>query len=217
MTGMVSYDQARRRSAGRGGARRAPVAVLARPAGQDRRDHRHDVGDPDVDPRPAAHLHGDVARRAAAAAAAEGAPEVPHAARRHVDHRRGRRRSSPACSRSTCSASWSRSASCWRSRPSARACWCCAARCREAPRPFRVPFAPVTCTAGVLMCLGLTFFLPHDTWMRLAVWTGGRLRGLLRLRVLEQQAARASVGERVRWRGARRALRRFGRRAPGTP
>jgi APA family basic amino acid/polyamine antiporter len=34
-----------------------------------------------------------------------------------------------------------------------------------------VPFAPLVCTAGVLMCLGLTFFLPHDTWVRLAVWT----------------------------------------------
>jgi APA family basic amino acid/polyamine antiporter len=41
----------------------------------------------------------------------------------------------------------------------------------ESPRPFRVPFAPVTCTAGVLMCLGLTYFLPHDTWIRLLVWT----------------------------------------------
>lgn len=41
----------------------------------------------------------------------------------------------------------------------------------EAARPFRVPFAGLTCTAGVAMCLGLTFFLPHDTWMRLAVWT----------------------------------------------
>jgi APA family basic amino acid/polyamine antiporter len=41
----------------------------------------------------------------------------------------------------------------------------------ESPRPFRVPFAPVTCTAGVLMCLGLTYFLPHDTWVRLLVWT----------------------------------------------
>jgi basic amino acid/polyamine antiporter, APA family len=41
----------------------------------------------------------------------------------------------------------------------------------EAPRAFRVPFAPVVCTAGVLMCLGLTYFLPHDTWVRLAVWT----------------------------------------------
>jgi len=42
----------------------------------------------------------------------------------------------------------------------------------ETPRPFRVPFAPVTCTAGVVMCLGLTFFLPHDTWIRLLIWTG---------------------------------------------
>jgi APA family basic amino acid/polyamine antiporter len=41
----------------------------------------------------------------------------------------------------------------------------------ETPRPFRVPFAPVTCTAGVLMCLGLTLALPHDTWVRLAIWT----------------------------------------------
>jgi APA family basic amino acid/polyamine antiporter len=41
----------------------------------------------------------------------------------------------------------------------------------ETPRPFRVPFAPVVCTAGVLMCLGLTLFLPHDTWIRLAIWT----------------------------------------------
>jgi APA family basic amino acid/polyamine antiporter len=42
----------------------------------------------------------------------------------------------------------------------------------EAARPFRVPFAPVTCTAGVLMCLALTLALPHDTWIRLMVWTG---------------------------------------------
>jgi APA family basic amino acid/polyamine antiporter len=41
----------------------------------------------------------------------------------------------------------------------------------ETARPFRVPFAPVTCTAGVLMCLGLTAFLPHDTWIRLVIWT----------------------------------------------
>jgi len=41
----------------------------------------------------------------------------------------------------------------------------------EATRPFRVPAAPLVCTAGVLMCLGLTRFLPHDTWVRLGVWT----------------------------------------------
>jgi len=41
----------------------------------------------------------------------------------------------------------------------------------ETPRPFRVRFAPLVCTAGVLMCLGLTLFLPKDTWIRLAIWT----------------------------------------------
>ena len=42
----------------------------------------------------------------------------------------------------------------------------------ETPRPFRVPFAPVTCTAGVVVCLGLTLFLPKDTWIRLVIWSG---------------------------------------------
>jgi APA family basic amino acid/polyamine antiporter len=42
----------------------------------------------------------------------------------------------------------------------------------EATRPFRVPFAPLTCTAGVAMCLGLTLALPHDTWVRLLIWSG---------------------------------------------
>lgn len=41
----------------------------------------------------------------------------------------------------------------------------------ETPRPFRVPLAPLTCTAGVIICLGLTLALPKDTWIRLAVWT----------------------------------------------
>jgi APA family basic amino acid/polyamine antiporter len=41
----------------------------------------------------------------------------------------------------------------------------------ETPRPFRVPFAPVTCTAGVVVCLGLTLFLPKDTWIRLVIWS----------------------------------------------
>jgi len=41
----------------------------------------------------------------------------------------------------------------------------------EAARPFRVPYAPLTCTAGVAMCLALTAALPHDTWVRLLVWT----------------------------------------------
>jgi APA family basic amino acid/polyamine antiporter len=42
----------------------------------------------------------------------------------------------------------------------------------DAARPFRVPLAPLTCTAGVAMCLGLTLALPHDTWVRLLIWSG---------------------------------------------
>jgi APA family basic amino acid/polyamine antiporter len=38
-------------------------------------------------------------------------------------------------------------------------------------RPFRVPFAPVTCTAGTLVCLAMTLALPKDMWWRLLVWT----------------------------------------------
>ncbi|NJD32973.1 MAG: amino acid permease [Gammaproteobacteria bacterium] len=41
----------------------------------------------------------------------------------------------------------------------------------EAPRPFRVPYAPLTCTAGVIVCLGLTLALPKDTWIRLVIWS----------------------------------------------
>jgi APA family basic amino acid/polyamine antiporter len=41
----------------------------------------------------------------------------------------------------------------------------------DAHRPFRVPMASVTCTAGVIVCLGLTWFLPHDTWIRLLIWS----------------------------------------------
>jgi APA family basic amino acid/polyamine antiporter len=38
-------------------------------------------------------------------------------------------------------------------------------------RPFRVPFAPVTCTLGAVVCLSMTYFLPGDTWLRLLVWS----------------------------------------------
>jgi len=41
----------------------------------------------------------------------------------------------------------------------------------DTPRPFRVPAATFTCTAGVVVCLGMTLALPHDTWVRLAVWS----------------------------------------------
>ena len=41
----------------------------------------------------------------------------------------------------------------------------------EVPRPFRVPWAPVTCTVGTVVCLGLTLTLSNGTWWRLLVWT----------------------------------------------
>jgi basic amino acid/polyamine antiporter, APA family len=41
----------------------------------------------------------------------------------------------------------------------------------DAPRPFRVPFAPLTCVLGAVVCGGMTYFLPADTWWRLLIWT----------------------------------------------
>jgi len=41
----------------------------------------------------------------------------------------------------------------------------------DAHRPFRVPWAPVTCVAGTLWCLGMTYFLSAATWLRLVIWT----------------------------------------------
>ena len=41
----------------------------------------------------------------------------------------------------------------------------------DQPRPFRVPFAPVTCVLGALICGGMMYFLPADTWWRLAIWS----------------------------------------------
>lgn len=38
-------------------------------------------------------------------------------------------------------------------------------------RPFRVPAAHVTGIAGVVVCCAMAIALPHDTWIRLAVWT----------------------------------------------
>lgn len=39
------------------------------------------------------------------------------------------------------------------------------------PRPFRVPWAPVTCVLGALVCLGMTLALPDKVWWRLVYWT----------------------------------------------
>lgn len=41
----------------------------------------------------------------------------------------------------------------------------------DVPRPFRVPFAPVTCVVGALFCGGMTYFLSNGTWWRLLFWT----------------------------------------------
>jgi APA family basic amino acid/polyamine antiporter len=39
------------------------------------------------------------------------------------------------------------------------------------PRPFRVPFAPVTCVLGAVICGGITYFLPRETWLLFLIWS----------------------------------------------
>jgi basic amino acid/polyamine antiporter, APA family len=41
----------------------------------------------------------------------------------------------------------------------------------DAHRPFRVPWAPVTCVLGTVFCLGMTLTLSLENWVRLVVWT----------------------------------------------
>ena len=41
----------------------------------------------------------------------------------------------------------------------------------DAPRAFRVPWAPFTCILGTVVCLGMTLSLGTATWIRLVVWT----------------------------------------------
>jgi basic amino acid/polyamine antiporter, APA family len=41
----------------------------------------------------------------------------------------------------------------------------------DAPRAFRVPWAPFTCILGTVVCLGMTLSLGKETWIRLVVWT----------------------------------------------
>jgi APA family basic amino acid/polyamine antiporter len=41
----------------------------------------------------------------------------------------------------------------------------------EQHRPFRVPFAPVTCVLGALVCLAMTVALLPLNWKRLLIWT----------------------------------------------
>jgi len=41
----------------------------------------------------------------------------------------------------------------------------------DLPRPFRVPAPWLVCVSGALLCTGMMASLPHDTWLRLLVWT----------------------------------------------
>jgi APA family basic amino acid/polyamine antiporter len=41
----------------------------------------------------------------------------------------------------------------------------------DLPRPFRVPAAPVTCVLGAVVCGGITYFLPRETWMLFLIWS----------------------------------------------
>jgi APA family basic amino acid/polyamine antiporter len=41
----------------------------------------------------------------------------------------------------------------------------------DAPRPFRVPWAPFTCVFGALFCATMACFLSKGTWWRLVIWT----------------------------------------------
>jgi basic amino acid/polyamine antiporter, APA family len=38
-------------------------------------------------------------------------------------------------------------------------------------RPFRVPFAAVTCVVGAVICGGITYFLPRETWLLFLIWS----------------------------------------------
>src|SRR5512139_3444955 len=41
----------------------------------------------------------------------------------------------------------------------------------ELKRPFRVPAPWIVCVGGALICTAMMISLPHDTWLRLGVWT----------------------------------------------
>ncbi len=40
----------------------------------------------------------------------------------------------------------------------------------NAPRGFKVPWVPVVPALGFICCVGMMFFLPADTWIRLVIW-----------------------------------------------
>lgn len=40
----------------------------------------------------------------------------------------------------------------------------------DAPRAFKTPFVPFVPIAGILVCLGLMYSLPNESWARLIIW-----------------------------------------------
>ena len=77
----------------------------------------------------------------------------------------------------------------------------------DLPRMLRTPAAPVTCTLGILVCLGQMVFLPFETWERLIYWMAlGIVTGsLLWLWLLAQQNQAAVPGRQRTNRGGRLA------------
>ena len=122
------------------------------------------------DHRAAAHLHDHGLRRHAAAGVREDPSEIPHAAHQHGDHRH-RHRALAAIfpldilgdlvSMGTLIAFVAVCLGVMILRKTAP----------DAPRTFRVPIAPVTCTLGVLSCLMLLYWENWYNWTLMIAWT----------------------------------------------
>ena len=63
-------------------------------------------------------------------------------------------------------------------------------------RPFRVPFAPVTCVLGALICGGITYFLPRGNLAAVPDLVDHRLLDLRALRLPQQPHARRGQVDR---------------------
>ena len=67
----------------------------------------------------------------------------------------------------------------------------------DRPRPFRVPFSPLTPLLGIGTCLGMMVFLPWQTWIRMGGWLalGGAIYALYsHRRAVAARAASARNG-----------------------
>ncbi len=71
----------------------------------------------------------------------------------------------------------------------------------DVPRPFRVPAAMLICPLGAVVCVWMTRYLSHATWIRLVLWTllGGVIYAS---RIQAQQAAPVRSRAAPGWRGA---------------